>query len=150
MSRRKKGNKMLEMKLSSRYLLYVSWIVALISTFGSLIFSEVYKFVPCTLCWYQRIFMYPLAIILAIGILKKERDIKLYVLPFSILGILVSLYQNLLYAGIIPESLVPCTLGISCLTRYIKLFGFVDIPQLSLLSFTFITICMLLFKKKKA
>lgn len=115
---------------------------------GSLYFSEVLKFPPCILCWYQRIFMYPLVVILAVGIWKKDKNLPLFVLPLSIAGAIIAIYHNLLYYKIIPQSQAPCTLGISCTTKQIEWFGFVTIPLLSLAAFAAVTILMLLFRKQ--
>ncbi len=128
---------------------YIAWIQALIALFSSLYFSEIRHFVPCNLCWYQRIFMYPLAIIIPVGILRHDKKLYEYVLPLSILGLLIAFYQVLLQVGLISESLVPCTAGVSCTTKYISYFGFVTIPVLSLAAFALITICMLILKKNK-
>jgi disulfide bond formation protein DsbB len=133
---------------SRRNLIYSSWVISLLATFGSLYFSEILKYQPCVLCWYQRIFMYPLALILPIGLLLRDKNLHLYVLPLSIFGVLVSFYQNLLYYGFISQAASPCTIGVSCTARFIKL-GFLDIPQLSLISFAVITILMLIYRKAK-
>jgi disulfide bond formation protein DsbB len=127
--------------------LYLAFLVVLLSILGSLYFSEVMNFAPCVLCWYQRILMYPLALILLVGIWKKDKNVDSYVLPFSILGFLIALYHNLLYYNIIPESLRPCRVGVSCAAKYLELFGFVTIPLMSLVAFAFITACMVLYKK---
>ncbi len=123
--------------------LYVAWVVALIATLGSLFFSEVMKLPPCSLCWYQRIFMYPLAIIIPLGILMRDDRAAAYIVALAVPGLLVSIYHNLLYYHVIPESLAPCMQGISCTTRQIEWFGFVTIPLLSLLAFIFIFVSML-------
>lgn len=128
-------------------ILYVSFLQALVATVGSLFFSEILHFTPCVLCWYQRICMYPLVIILAVGILKKDKLTSLYVLPLSLIGLVVSIYQNLLVLGIIPEAVSPCSIGVSCTTKYFEYFGFITIPFLSLLSFVVIITCMLLHKR---
>lgn len=127
-------------------LLYIPWAVALISTVGSLYFSEVLGFAPCILCWYQRIAMYPLVVILGVGIIKKDKNIHYYALPFSIIGSVFAFYQNLLYYNVISVNLAPCVSGISCTTRYLQLFGFMDIPLLSLISFILITLLILVHK----
>ncbi|PJE63450.1 disulfide bond formation protein B [Candidatus Roizmanbacteria bacterium CG10_big_fil_rev_8_21_14_0_10_45_7] len=129
-------------------LLYVAWIQALIGAAGSLIFSNVLGFPPCVLCWYQRIFLYPLVIILAIGIARKDKHIHWYVLPLSVMGLFIALYHNLLYYQLIPKSVAPCVQGISCTTQFIEWFGFITIPFLSFAAFSIITICMLLYRKK--
>jgi disulfide bond formation protein DsbB len=123
---------------------YLAWLTSLIATSGSLFFSEILKFPPCILCWYQRILLYPLVFIIAVGILRKDKSLPYYVLPLTISGTFISIYHNLLYYNILPESTAPCTLGISCTTKFIELFGFVTIPLLSLLAFLFITGCMFL------
>ncbi len=130
-----------------RNILYIVWFQVLLAIGGSLFFSEIKHFPPCVLCWYQRIFMYPLAIIIAVGILRKDKKVYYYVLPLAIAGMAVAFYQNLLYYKILPESIAPCTAGVSCTTRFIEWFGFVSIPMLSLISFTFITIGMLVYKR---
>lgn len=135
-------------KDSSNYLLYFAWAQSLMATLGSLYFSEIAHFPPCILCWYQRIFMYPLAFIIPVGIMKKDKNLASYVLPLSIIGTLIAFYHNLLYYKIIPESLTPCIGGISCTTKFIEFFGFVTIPLLSFLAFLTIDVCMIFYQKK--
>ncbi len=130
-----------------KYVVYIAYTFALFSTLGSLFFSEILKLPPCILCWYQRIVMYPLVIILTVGILRKDKGIYLYVLPFSILGLFIGFYHNLLYYHILPESISPCIKGISCTSRQIELFGFITIPLLSFLAFAIITVCMIVYKR---
>lgn len=131
----------------SKNIIYFSWIISLFATLGSLFFSNILNFPPCVLCWYQRIFMYPLAFILAAGILRKDTKIYLYILPLSIAGLLISFYHNLLYYKIMPDSLAPCTSGISCTTKFIEWLGFITIPFLSFTAFLLITILMLIYRK---
>lgn len=123
---------------------YFAWMQALVATTGSLFLSEVLGYPPCILCWYQRIAMYPLVIVLAVGILRRDRNTHLYVLPLSVIGLAIALYHNLLYVGIIPEAASACRAGISCTTRFFEWFGFVTIPFLSMTAFTVITILMLI------
>ena len=135
------------MKKYVYYIPYFTFVIALLATLISLYFSEVMKLVPCVLCWYQRICMYPLILITAVGILKKDRAIADYVLPLSVTGLGVAIYHNLLYYGILPESVAPCTQGISCTTRQIEWFGFITIPLLSMLTFALITLVMIIYKR---
>lgn len=135
-------------QITHRNILYLAWVVALTATVVSLFMSEVLKWSPCTLCWYQRIFMYPLAIILPIGIFLKDKNIHLYVLPLSVIGGVVALYHELLQIKVIPEY-ASCSNGISCTTDYLNLFGFVSIPLLSLTAFLTITLSMYIFTKSK-
>lgn len=117
-------------------LLFAAWLVAAGATAGSLFFSYVMGFAPCVLCWYQRIFLFPLVVILGVGLFPTDRRVVRYALPLAVLGWLVAAYHNLVYAGIVPESLQPCARGISCTEQYIELFGVLSIPMLSLLAFT--------------
>ena len=135
------------MKFLKNHILYIAWIVSLASIVISLYFSNVLNFTPCILCWYQRICMYPLAIILGIGILKKDSSLFYYGFPLALIGWLISIYHNLLYYKIIPESAGPCIQGVSCTTKFIEYFGFVSIPFLSFLSFSIIIFCLWMYKK---
>ena len=130
------------------YLAYVAWAQALIATTGSLFFSEVLKLPPCVLCWYQRILMYPLVVILAVGILVGDRRLRLYVLPLSVPGLAVAAYHNLLYFRIISEGVTQCALGVSCTARYFAFLGFIDIPLMSFTAFAVVTVAMLLYRPR--
>ena len=128
--------------LKTQIVLYIAFVQALIATLGSLFFSEILHFPPCILCWYQRICIYPLVLILAVCIMKKDKNAPYFVLPLSLIGLGISIYQNLLIYKVIPESLAPCTIGVSCTTKYIAYFGFVTIPFLSMLAFLVVTLCL--------
>ncbi len=136
-------------KLLRKFVLYIALLQALVATLGSLYFSEIAKLPPCVLCWYQRILMYPLVIIIAVGIIRKDKYLPFYVLPLSIFGFVIALYHYLLQRGILPESTAPCIQGISCTTKQVEWFGFVTIPFLSLVAFAVVTSCMLLLLKQK-
>lgn len=125
-------------------LVYLAWFQAAIATMGSLYFSEVLGLPPCILCWYQRIMMYPLVIILTVGILSRDSLLRRYVLPLVAIGFAIAVYHNLLYYGILPESIAPCTAGVSCTTRQIEWLGFITIPLMSLTAFTVIGVSLLL------
>jgi disulfide bond formation protein DsbB len=129
-------------------LIYLAWVQALTATLGSLFFSEILKLAPCVLCWYQRIAMYPLVVILTVGILLRDTRLKFYALPLSLTGLGISIYHNLLYYKFIPESIAPCTTGISCTTRQIEWLGFVTIPLMALIAFTVTSLSLLLYKPK--
>jgi disulfide bond formation protein DsbB len=131
--------------LIQKYILYVAWIQAFLATTSSLYFSEIAMFPPCVLCWYQRIMMYPLVIILAIGIVKKDTSVPIYVLPLSIIGLLIAFYHNLLYYGLLPKTAAPCIQGVSCTTKYVAYLGFITIPFLSFLAFVVITLACVLY-----
>lgn len=124
-------------------LLYIAWVQALIATLGSLIFSEVMNFIPCELCWYQRIFMYPMVFVLTVGILIRDHRVATYALPLGIIGLAISVYHNLLYYGVIPQGWHVCTAGVPCETRWIQWFGFVGIPFLALTAFVVVLLSLL-------
>lgn len=128
---------------------YAAWVIALAATLGSLFFGEVMKLPPCTLCWYQRICLFPLAAILAVGIILRDDRMPAYALPFVAAGLGLSVYHNLIYYGVIPEDLSPCTGGVPCSTRQLELFGFVTIPLLALLAFVSILVSLLIHRARQ-
>jgi disulfide bond formation protein DsbB len=131
------------------YSLYMAWVVSLVAVSGSLYFSEYMNFEPCKLCWFQRIFMYPMAILLGIACYKNDRRQIPYLLPLSIIGGSISLYH---YAEQkIPglADLLPCTVGVPCSGEYINWLGFITIPFLALIAFIMIT-CLLLVGRKES
>ncbi len=129
-------------------ILFLAWVVAAASALGSVFFSHVMGFAPCVLCWYQRIFLFPIVIILAPALFPFDKGVVKYGLALAIVGWFTALYHNLLYSGIIPQEMQPCTQGVSCTEKYIEIFGFLSIPMLSLLSFSMI-IMLLSFLKKR-
>jgi disulfide bond formation protein DsbB len=125
--------------------IFLAWTVAASSTLGALFLSDVMQLAPCSLCWYQRIFMFSLAVVLAVGLFPVERfdrGVVRYGLPLAVLGWLVAAFHQLLIAGVIPETLEPCTQGIPCSEVTIQWFGFVTIPTLSLVAFTAILVLL--------
>ncbi len=134
-------------KLFKEYSLYLAWAISLLAMLGSLYFSNVRGFPPCVLCWYQRICLYPLVVILGIGIFKRDKNVHRYVLPLSIIAMLIGIYHNLLYYNIIPEAAAPCVAGVSCTTKFIEYLGFLTIPLLSLIASTSITVLVLAHRK---
>lgn len=119
-------------------LLFVAWVVATTATLGSLFFSDVMGIPVCLLCWYQRIAMYPMVLVLAVGLLPYDPKVIRYAAALTAVGWLIALFQLLLVAGIIPESAQPCVQGIPCSETHIALFGFLNIPVLSVLTFSLI------------
>ena len=112
-------------------LIFLAWLVAAVSTLAALFLGEVMNLPICVLCWYQRIFMFPLALILPIGLFPYDRNVVRYALPLATLGACFAIYHQLLIARIIPASLKPCTQGVPCTETAIQWFGFVTIPLLS-------------------
>ena len=124
---------------------YLAWVIALVATVGSLFFSEVMQLPPCLLCWYQRIAMYPLVVVIGSGIVMRDRRMKYYALPLCLIGLVISIYHNLLYYGLVPESITPCTTGISCTSRQIEWLGFITIPLMALAAFLGLSVCLLFY-----
>jgi disulfide bond formation protein DsbB len=116
--------------------LFVAWV----ATLGSLHFSEVRGFVPCALCWYQRILMYPIALLISVGIIRQDRHLPFLVLPFSILGMGTASYHYLIQKTTVFGAPTACQAGVPCTLAYINWFGFITIPFLALLAFTLITL----------
>jgi disulfide bond formation protein DsbB len=123
------------LRISEKTVIRISFLVALVATLGSLYFSEVMKLPPCVLCWYQRICMYPLALLFGTALWADDERIFRYTLPLSNLGFLIASYHMLLYYGFIEDSIVPCTQGVSCTSKQIEWLGFITIPLLSWISF---------------
>lgn len=132
----------------SNLFVLIGFITASIATLGSLFFSEIMQFVPCNMCWYQRIFMYPLVLIFLVNLLYPDDKVYKYAMPLVLVGLFFAIYHNLLMFGIIPESVVPCVQGIPCSTKYINWFGFINIPFLSLVSYSIIFFALLGLKKE--
>lgn len=119
----------------------VAWAALL----GSLYFSEVRGFAPCELCWYQRILMYPLALVTLVGVVRNDESLPVYVLPFSVLGMGVSGYHYLIQLGVFGQTNA-CTVGVPCNLRYVEYGGFVTIPFMALTAFVLITVSMVVVR----
>jgi len=127
-----------------RPFLLCAWLLAFMGTILSLLIGEILDYDPCVLCWYQRICLFPLSIILAIGIYRDDRKVGIYVVPQVLLGLSIALYQFslpylLLYRGLVPK----CTFGKSCIDSPFE-FGFVNFPFLSFVGFLVILVFLLL------
>ena len=129
-------------------LTFGAWLVASTSTLGALFFGEVMNLPTCVLCWYQRIFMFPLVLLLPIGMFPFDRKVVRYALPLAALGWLFAAFHVLLVAGVIPESVTPCTQGVPCSEQVIAWFGFVSIPLLSLAAFSGIIALLVLAHRR--
>lgn len=132
-------------------LLFLAWLFATASTLGALFLGEVMGYTPCMLCWYQRIFMFPLVFVLAVGLFPFDPKVVRYALPLAISGWLLAVFHLALVSGLVPESVRPCRQGVPCSDTQVVWFGFINIPLLSVLAFSLI-IAMLLtahFKDSK-
>jgi disulfide bond formation protein DsbB len=130
-------------------LLFTAWAASVVAMFGSLYFSEIRQFEPCVLCWYQRILMYPLTVILGVAYIRKDYSIALYSLILSLIGGGISFYHYLLQKVSFFADNAPTCGRVPCTGQYINWFGFVTIPFLALTAFIIIFICSLLIWKKR-
>lgn len=131
-------------------LLFAAWLLAAVSTLGSLFFSNVLDYAPCVLCWYQRICLFPLVLLLGRALFPLDLSVIKFTVPLAAAGWLLAVYHNLLFVGIIPADMQPCTQGVSCTEVNLNWFGFVTIPLLALLSFTAITAILVALNRRKS
>lgn len=130
--------------------LSAAFLIALTATLGALFIGEVLGQMPCTLCWYQRIAMFPLVPILGLSIWRGDRLARVYALPFGIAGLALAAWHSGLYAGLLPAPVVPCTEnGPSCSGPAQVILG-LPIPYLSLAAFAAILACLILPRGTRA
>lgn len=125
-------------------LTFSAWLVALSASLGAIFIGEIMGQAPCLLCWYQRAFMFPLAVVLAVGSFYSDAAVWRYGLPLAIIGTLVAAYHSLLYSGVLTEALKPCGQGPSCTDAAMTILGGLPLPYLSLAAFLSIGLLMIL------
>lgn len=123
--------------------IWAAWTVAFVATVGSLIYSEVIGFIPCRLCWFQRIAMYPMAVVLLVGAIRKELIARFYALPLALIGLGISIWHYIIQVfpqleGGSCDPIAPCS------SRYVEVFGFISIPFMAGAGFTLIAVLLLL------
>ena len=131
-------------------LLLLAWLIATTATLGALFIGEVMLMTPCTLCWYQRIFMFPIAIILGIACFADDRQGAVYALALALGGLAMAGYHTLLVAGLIPKSWVPCSAGVSCADQKLEILNGIQIPWLSLAAFMALAFLLLAYLRKSS
>ena len=129
--------------------LFVAWLIALLATAGALFLGEVMGMVPCVLCWYQRIAMFPLVLVLGLGLLDNDRRCLRYAWPLAGVGWMLAAYHCLVFYGWVAEGLVPCGKGGSCADAELQVAGLVPIPLLSLLAFSGVVLLLVLAGKRE-
>ena len=129
--------------------IYMAWLVNIVSFMGSMYFSNFMMLPPCVLCWYQRICIFPLSIIFAVGFLKKDENIFWYSIPLVTIGWIISLYHNLLYYKIIPKAITACSSGVSCTDVQIEYLGFITIPLMAFTALSLTALLLILFFTKQ-
>lgn len=131
--------------------LFLAFAIALASSLAVLFVGEVMGQAPCNLCWFQRAFMFTLAIVLAVAAFRTDAAVWIYAVPLAAAGWLVAGFHTLLYAGIIPETIQPCTAsGPSCSGADMTIFGGAPLPALALAAFTAIIALLLLARRRTA
>ncbi len=130
--------------------LLAAWVISLAATLGALFIGEVMGQAPCNLCWHQRVFMFPLAIILLVACITSDARIWRYALPLAVIGGLVAFYHTLLQAGLIPEPIVQCGAGPSCSNAGMTLFGWLSIPALSFAAFSAIVVLLVIVRGRSS
>jgi disulfide bond formation protein DsbB len=133
--------------LADRFGLYFAWLVSIIAMGGSLYFSEVMEFVPCVLCWYQRILMYPLVILLGIATYRQDKKVSTYALPLSVIGLVISVYHIIIQQFPSLATEATCKAGVPCTVDYLHLFGFITIPMMAAVAFLLISVTLFLTRK---
>ena len=134
--------------ISSNGLIF-ALIISIAATLGSLIYSEIIKLPPCDLCWYQRALLYPQVVILAVALIRKNRDIYDYVIGLNIIGIIIAGYQYIMqmisYTG-------PCPIGsggVNCFTKDVFEFGYITLPLMSITVFVLLALLTYAYKRHK-
>lgn len=135
--------------IHSHIVIVVFWS-ALVASVGSLIYSNIIGFPPCDLCWWQRIFLYPQVLIAGIAMLKKDKSIIEYILPMSMAGAILALYQSFVQWGLLSSSILKCaSVGGECAKVYVNQFGYITIPFMSFSIFVYLIALKLVFYKSR-
>lgn len=131
-------------------LLFAAWLIALGSTLTVLFVGEIMGQTPCVLCWYQRAFMFPLAVVLAVASYRTDGAVWRYALPLAAFGAAIAVWHTLVFAGVAPAALEPCGEGPSCSGDNMTILGGVPLPLLSAAAFGAIAFLMHLVRRKIA
>ena len=121
--------------------LWIGFLVSLGATLGSLFYSELAGYEPCVLCWYQRILIYPQAILFLVALIKRDRGVIPYVITLSIIGGAIALFQY--YGQISNTSILPCSAegyATSCTKQFTLQYGYITIPMMSFSILLFIAL----------
>lgn len=134
--------------LSTWNLLLLAWLLALVATLSALFIGEVMGQAPCNLCWFQRVFMFPLVIILGIACYRSDPVVWRYALPVAGCGWLIACYHSLVYSGVFGDSIQPCSAGGACSGSNMTIFGSVALPVLSLIVFSVISTLLIIISRR--
>ena len=129
--------------------LALAWLLSFFAFALTLYGSEILHYPVCTLCWYQRICLYPLVILLGIAAYENDHTIARYALPFPVIGGVFAMYQYLEQSFPHVVNFIPlCSVDVPCSTKHINLFGFITYPLLSFIACIMLTVLLMLAKKK--
>lgn len=128
------------------YALHIGFTLSMVSVVASLYYSEIIGFIPCTLCWIQRIFLYPQVVLFGVALKRKDYGILSYSFPLTLIGGFFALYHNYLYFGGTPA--IPCDANASCTQRFVFEFGFMTIPLMAFTLFFGLGILYFVSKRK--
>lgn len=144
-----KASQPISQQMSTPWLmLFGGWLIATIATLSSLFFSEIIKLPVCSLCWYQRIAIYPLVLIMPLALFPLDLKMTRYAGILTAFGWVMALFHVLLVAGVIPKSAQPCVKDIPCSETHLNLFGFLNMPMMSLLTFSVIGVLLFLARNR--
>ena len=136
-------------RMSGEVALGLAWFMALVASLAVLFFGEVLGQTPCVLCWFQRAFMFPLAVILGIASYRSDPSVSFYALTLAIIGGLIAAYHSALFAGLITAPITPCLQsGPSCTDDNMMIFGGVPLPLLSLGAFATIALILIAINRR--
>ena len=128
-----------------RRAILISLVMTSVALLGSLYFSEIQGFEPCHLCWWQRIFIYPQVALFVVAIIKRKKDVFIYTLPLTVMGLLTSVYHNSL---LLSQATGACSAtGSDCLTQFFVSFGYINIPVMALTTFIVLLVVGMLANK---
>ena len=129
---------------------YIAWAMALLATAASVVFIEILKNPVAWLCWFERMLIFGLLLVLSVGLFTKDLDVWKYVLPFVVFGLPAAAYQQLIHWGVIAVESQSCTVGFVCTTKYFEIFGFITQATLCFTAFAVIAACMWHVKKRSS
>ncbi len=136
---------------AKKYGMMIAFVVVIVATLGSLTYSDIIGYNPCKLCWFQRILMYPLVVVIGVGIWHKisYRASTLYALILSIMGIPLAFYHYLVQLGLIAAPCSTAGISVSCTERNFLTFGYITIPIMALSAFLLVVLIMLVLRSDK-
>jgi disulfide bond formation protein DsbB len=129
--------------------LWLGLLISVGAVAGSLFYSEIAGFDPCKLCWLQRIFIYPQAVLFAVALVKNKKDVADYAVPLSAIGGLIAAYHYYIQLGGLPLITCSATDAGACAQRFVMMFGYITIPMMALSAFALLFVAGLISQKYK-